>query len=292
MSNFKFKKIFAKSLKGNRNENQDNYLICRNNGEGLIAEYLQNQKKKYTYRSRFENFIRIAVADGMGGHDNGREAAESVIKKFANSDPVKQTKEMLELVKKIHKNLQKKFPTDSEKSPGSTLVVADINTKTGEAILINVGDSRAYLKRNNRFECLTYDHTFTEFAFRDEEIDQEEYEKALNYKNNLVQAMIYGSAGIIKEKDGYKPYRFSQDLRLDLPEDLPQDRANHADVFSLQLEKGDILVLATDGLFKDDPENEWQQLFNNNPINQEFVEKLVNKSSQRDNVTTIVCEVL
>jgi len=285
--------IFAKSIIGKRHENQDNYLIRKDNGNGVVAKILRNEKEITTIPiNSFNQFIRIAVADGMGGHENGREVAEAIIEELRNGKPKTTPENLITEVKSIHKKLQAKFSIDSEKSPGSTLVVADINRSTGHCVLLNVGDSRAYIKNGNCYNQITYDHSLIEFAYRDQEIGIDEYKNASSHKNSLVQAMIYGSSGILKDRNGDKPYRYDPDIRLDLPKDLPDDRKDHADVISFYLKKDDILILATDGLFKDDPELSWQQLIDYNKIkDNDFIDRLVSNSSSTDNITAIVCSV-
>jgi serine/threonine protein phosphatase PrpC len=149
---------------------------------------------------------------------------------------------------KIHEELWGAFAQrHGTKSAGTTLIMADVQDD-GRTIIANIGDSRAYLWRNKQWRCLSHDQTLSEYDWRDGDIDNKTYQ-ALEKSTALSQAVAYGSYGLIKQENKRKPRQLSQYLRLDLVEDLDEDKYDHADVFQLKLQHGDALLLASDGLW-------------------------------------------
>lgn len=138
----------------------------------------------------------------------------------------------------IHNRLFKQFHQGA-RTPGSTLVMADINPN-GSALIANIGDSRAYLYDGKVWKSLTKDHTVLEFAYRDNEINQQDYTQGLLANTSrIVQAMIFGSSGIITNDEGKKTRQHLQELRIELDKD----------VFTQKIEVGEVLMLASDGLW-------------------------------------------
>ncbi|MCK5918900.1 MAG: protein phosphatase 2C domain-containing protein, partial [Cocleimonas sp.] len=146
--------IIAASDRGPRQENQDNYLVISLQGE---YEYLQDEKKQRGTLDHWSSgCFRLVVADGMGGHNNGRQASEAVVKALLTlkfqTDPQQLRDELL----KIHNQLFEQFH-QGVRTPGSTLVMADIDAD-GHAVIANIGDSRAYLYQKEKWTLLSRDH--------------------------------------------------------------------------------------------------------------------------------------
>ena len=158
--------------------------------------------------------------------------------------------------------------------------MADINPK-GQALIANIGDSRAYLHNNTCWKLLSKDHTILEFAYRDGEIDDEFYAKNRVINNNrIAQAVIFGSSGIIKNSEGIKSNQHLQALRIDIKDDI----------FIQQLEKDDVLMLASDGL--------WSGVEQYIPANiegeiEEYIKQQIEIAleSSRDNITVCCVKI-
>lgn len=244
----------AASMKGPRQENQDNYLMLAPGGIGNCLINEQFQSLKITHWG--DQWYRFAVADGMGGHRNGREVAEALIQALPTIKPQKNPALLREAVYSLHRQLMQNFVTDDEHSPGTTLTLVDVHI-SGLALVAHVGDSRLYHWKkgnhgNHHWQQLTYDHTQAEFDWRSSQYEEDIYWQqptAADKRHTIAQAMGYGSYGLLVNADGHRPLQFADELRLDMVQDLPPHAQAHADVFSLRLQTGDALLLATDGLW-------------------------------------------
>jgi serine/threonine protein phosphatase PrpC len=244
---------FAESACGLRQENQDNFLlISPNYGDNdktqkAQARLLQKAVRKAIVLDHWQQpFFRLAVADGMGGHEGGQQIAEALIQALCDLPPQTKSEVLREKIAAIHHILLEQYALDHLRSPGTTLVMADINT-SGEAVIANVGDSRAYLWRERRWQPITYDQTLNEYDWRDDTLEGDAY-RPNEKSHRLAQAMGYGSYGLVKNEYNYRPRQLNRYLRLDLAEDLPEGK-KHPDIFTLQLAKGEALLLASDGLW-------------------------------------------
>ena len=285
--------IKGKSEKGIREENQDNILMIFPSKDQVLAQYYKDDQLIAKPIDIWDfDYARVAVADGMGGHFYGKEIAESAIEALIDIPPQTSENDMRDSILEIHAMLQDKYHSKYQKHPGTTIVLADIHIKTSKTLLLNVGDSRAYIVKKNCWMNKTHDHTITEFYYRDAEIDKIDYEAQLEMPTSkIVQALGYGSSGIVKDQNGNKPIRYSKKLRIDLAQDLPRKLSHHADVSSFFLKKGETLLLATDGLWSADNTNQWipeddiDYYEENTPCN--LIEKALDNGS-RDNISVAI----
>jgi len=103
-----------------------------------------------------------AVADGMGGHEAGEIASATITDFIKNLPPHDNIQEMLAAVEQsiMAANLQlteQAASYDSQRVPGSTVVVLIINGNQGA--IVWVGDSRIYRRRDQVVTQLTRDHS-------------------------------------------------------------------------------------------------------------------------------------
>jgi PPM family protein phosphatase len=117
----------------------------------------------------------FAVADGVGGRPDGEVASEwtlsamlSYAGKAATCLQATDTNaehallENLEnIVRDVHGNLLREYGTSSSKLPATTLTL--VLLVWPRAYHVQVGDSRAYVRRGERLQQLTRDQTFGEF---------------------------------------------------------------------------------------------------------------------------------
>lgn len=287
-------KIFASSMCGRRTENQDNYLAIMPLQEANNAIFLDDQKETSRRIPWSNAHFRIAVADGMGGHQGGRESAQYAVQGLLTVPPCDTADIMRERVLWLNSKLNEVNGDNKKRErAGTTLVWADININKQTATLVNIGDSRGYLVRKGIWQQLTHDHTLDEFSWRDGRISDKDYlAKAAQKSNSVVQALGVGSFGILKDEAGNSPLKHSPELRVDLPNDLPRAKADHADAVTIKIKRGDILVLATDGLWSH-IDNFYPDSIDFNEFSQNSIDALVRDTiidGSQDNVTVIACE--
>eukprot|EP01027_Heterolobosea_sp_BB2_P008107 GEZU01012036.1.p1 GENE.GEZU01012036.1~~GEZU01012036.1.p1 ORF type:complete len:427 (+),score=65.07 GEZU01012036.1:254-1534(+) len=125
-------KFFAKSIRGRRPEQEDNYCI------------IPNADNSFSY---------FGVFDGHGGSECSALAAEQLHLYIQKDEAVSH-----DLETALHRSIMKlnQYFLKTPHSSGSTAVVACIRGK--ELLVANVGDSRAVLCSTNGCEALTIDH--------------------------------------------------------------------------------------------------------------------------------------
>ncbi|MCL1797264.1 MAG: Stp1/IreP family PP2C-type Ser/Thr phosphatase [Eggerthellaceae bacterium] len=203
----------------------------------------------------------FAVADGMGGHDAGEIASEIAIRTLVEQAPRQSDAEALSKAVLEANRAVMQASQDGIGKPGmgTTMTAAVLD---GERLVIaHVGDSRAYLLHLGKLQQITRDHSLMADMI---EAGQLTAEEARTHPHRSVITRALGS-----------------DLNM------------LADIYEIDIEPGDRLVLCTDGLsgmitdevienellLEDDP-----QLCANN-----LVEKALNAGGH-DNVTAIVVE--
>lgn len=245
-------KIQAVSLIGLRRENQDNYLIiAKNAADCVTAQYLVNQVPIEIPRIKWSNrWVRLAIMDGIGGHQNGKEIAEAAAQQLQAISPCSTLRKQQRAILKLHRNLQKQFADSQVRSPGTTLVWAEIDRYRHLCHLTHLGDSRAWLWNGVEWGRLTLDQTNLEFDFRDGRVDSITYLRQRDRSgHSIAQALGYGSWGVRVDESGQEVFCLDPELRIDTPVSLPSFAQNHADSFTLKLMPGAMLLLASDGLW-------------------------------------------
>lgn len=217
-----------------------------------------------------EGPFMFAVADGMGGENHGEVASFIVLDTLG--------KEFGKLHRKYRRdfnygewlsttvrgaNLALIGEADRLKTYGSmgTTLVA-VLVAGGKAFVANVGDSRAYLCRNNELYQVTRDHS-------------------------LVYVMA--DKGLITPEEIYTHPRRGELLRF-----MGQNEEVEADLFDLDLNAGDYLVLCSDGLWEMVRDPDIALILNSRPDAAEGCEMLVdaaNRAGGSDNITVIVMKV-
>jgi protein phosphatase len=160
----------------------------------------------------------LAVADGMGGTVGGDVASATTIMtvraldKPNHPDPLRA---LNEAAIEANARIAERIETDPHlEGMGTTLTAALFDGY--RANLAHIGDSRAYLLRDGRLRMLTHDHTFVQSLVDEGRITPEEAE--VHPHRSLIIRALEGR----------------QDARPDL--------------FAIDLEPGDRLLLCSDGL--------------------------------------------
>lgn len=130
-------------------------------------------------RSRNEDNIYIdpegkfaLLADGMGGHLGGQEASRMAIEllKSTLEEAISGKKELKEFFKTAFKEISLAVHSKGQSLPelnnmGCTLI-AWARSQDNEIVVASMGDSRAYLRRDDKLYLVTIDHSFANEQLR------------------------------------------------------------------------------------------------------------------------------
>jgi serine/threonine protein phosphatase PrpC len=205
-----------------------------------------------------------AVADGMGGHAAGQIASElalkTVISSYYDSPNDDIPTSLLEAVavgnETVH-NVALMVP--DRKGMGTTLTAAVF--AEDRVYVVQVGDSRAYLIRDDAIRQVTFDHSWVAEQVRANILTAEEAENS-PYRNVITRAL--GTQELIE------------------PE-----------VFVEETRPGDVWVLCSDGLTGHVQDDEIRSIASTQPPSEaarQLIE-LANSRGGRDNITVFVVEV-
>jgi protein phosphatase len=204
----------------------------------------------------------LAVADGMGGHLAGDVAAQIAIEKLseftAEGDVLSNLKALFLLTNRTIFE-QGKYNKEQE-GMGTTLTVCCVQGSKG--YFGHVGDSRAYLVRDGQVRQLTQDHS---------------------YVNQLV---VLGT--LSQEEAKNHPQRNVLLRALGAQEDI------EVDLFEVDFQPGDIVLLATDGLVTDLDKEVLEEILLSEISLEEMADRLLEAalaSGGRDNVTVVLGQV-
>lgn len=168
-----------------------------------------------------------AVADGLGGYQSGDVASRMVIEacsSLTDSEsaaplPLEQRQLALHRVlERVNRHLGCEKTLDGSQAIGST-VVALLLSPEGNAVCLWAGDSRCYLLRRRRLYQITRDHSLVQRLIEQKRINRRE---ADSHPQRHVLTRAIGGA---------------PELALETVE--------------LELERGDRLLLCTDGLYRE-----------------------------------------
>lgn len=204
--------------------------------------------------------VAIVVADGMGGHAGGREAAEAAVE--AAIAALREAGPPRELVEAAVHDANAAVSGIRELiggDPGTTLVVAVV--EDGRAHIGNVGDSRAYLVRGGRSEPLTSDHSWVGDEVRAGRLGAEEARH--HPRRNIITRAVMGA---------------------------PVE----AEISHVGVEKDDTLLLCTDGVWEPLSDDDIAQLVSDAGPLVRDLERLCEAALDaggRDNVTAVAVRV-
>jgi serine/threonine protein phosphatase PrpC len=164
----------------------------------------------------------FVIADGMGGHQGGKQASEMAVatisEHLADSDGealAERTERLVEAVRDANRRIVERGARESDLHRMGTTLVA-LLLQHEEAAVVHVGDSRAYRWRDSQLSRLTRDHT-------------------------LVADLL--SANEISEAEASThPYRHVLTRALGAAEDVK------ADVNRVDVRPGDVYLLCSDGV--------------------------------------------
>ena len=203
-----------------------------------------------------------AVADGMGGHPGGEIAAAVAIALTQAAFTGRSLDELQAAVRAANRAIWDRANGGRGlEGMGTTICAAGLIEDRSLAV-VNVGDSRVYLLRNGSLTQLTHDHTLTAEAVRRGDLSEQE---ALDHPHRNVLTRALGVA---------------PDVELD-------STAHPA-------HEGDRLLVCTDGLYNEVPNDEVASLIATTQDIQATADSLVDLALSRggrDNVSVVVAEI-
>lgn len=208
-----------------------------------------------------EDLGLFIVADGMGGHDNGKQASEMACDIIAKQ--YQQTQDVNEAVLKAHQEIQAQAHAEqSNKGMGTTLVI--LQQQADKLNLSWVGDSRAYQLTKTHLKQLTKDHS-------------------------VVQQLLDKNLITIEEAKVHpKRHLLTQSIGLSTKNQLDIDSTN------LDLPPGSEILLCTDGLTNELEEDQIRQMLDQSVSDQSRVQQVVelaNDFGGNDNITAMLIRV-
>lgn len=204
----------------------------------------------------------FVVADGMGGHERGDAASKAAISAFSEefTAPGEATVQRIERALEEARARVKAVAAGTKRGAGCTLTGAIRIEHEGQPCwyVLNIGDSRVYLQRGNELRQLSVDH-----SLRSELIAGGDRQAAATPRNIITRA-------------------------------LGSDDDRH-DAWLLPLETGSRLLICSDGLTSEVPDEQVQALLTVGGRADSVVDALVQRSLDaggRDNITVVLVDVL
>ena len=244
----------------NRASYQDNFLCDRltyaDQALPLLASGIQTEDRQV-----------YAVFDGVGRQGGGKEAAllaAQTLQKYRDTylaDPRKDIeKYSIMYLMEVNTKICEIGTNQSGTRTGASAALFCMDERRG--YVYNVGDSRAYLLRSEKFYVLSEDHTEANRLYRLGALNERQYREC-NRKRRLTQYL-----GIPAEELVIKPHKAS-----------------------FRLKRGDRILLCTNGLTRLLEECEIKELLQK-PSERyaEEIWELIRAKGSRDDCTVLICE--
>lgn len=205
------------------------------------------------------------VADGMGGHNAGDYASRFCVEFFTqhirNSEQTAPIVLIEEAIRDTNEALYAKSKQQAEfEGMGTTFVVATIYDNI--MYVANIGDSRLYVI-GNEIRQITEDHSLVQAMVKTGELDQDE-------------AKVHPNKNIITRALGV-------------------NETAQPDFFEVELSRGDIVLMCSDGLTNMLEDEYIERIIRENADDPktatETLVKFANKHGGKDNIAVIVVKV-
>lgn len=212
------------------------------------------------------------VADGVGGSNSGEIASRTAVNEVVgyieknelddlhSDDEIKDY--FFDCLKYAnYKVLDLSQRYDANKGMATTMVLAYI--RKDELYVLNVGDSRAYLFRDNDYYQITEDHTFVNTLLKAGMISPE---KAKSHEDKHMITRAIGAEHTVE-----------------------------VDFFKTGLQSGDVILLCTDGMYDEVDESEMVRIIDESSSMSDACSELVelaNSHGGHDNITVICIKIM
>jgi protein phosphatase len=206
----------------------------------------------------------FAVADGMGGAQAGEVAsglaAAALEESRANGGGERR---VIELIQEANRRVHQRATTDATTAGMGTTITAALVEPDGRVVFGHVGDSRAYLLRDDKLEQLTNDHTLVAELVRRGELSPGEAE-------------VHPQRSVITRALGTDP-----DVDVD--------------TFSVDAQPGDLYLICSDGLSSMVDASDLEQILRRYRTDLATASKALiqaaNRGGGEDNITAVLFAV-
>ena len=203
----------------------------------------------------------FVVADGMGGHKAGDFASKYTVETIIEEVGKAKNKEPVEIlqhaINRANQRVRRKATEDENMVGMGTTVVAS-TYKDGILYVANVGDSRLYVV-NDEIKQITRDHSYVEEMVRMGNLDR------VSARNHPDKNIITRAVGAM-------------------------DTVN-VDFFEVELQKGDIVLMCSDGLTNMIEDEEILEILKREKGLEHKAEELIKTANQnggKDNISIII----
>ncbi|MHB8669513.1 MAG: Stp1/IreP family PP2C-type Ser/Thr phosphatase [Acidimicrobiales bacterium] len=207
----------------------------------------------------------FVVCDGLGGHQAGEIASQTAVETLRSAFVDRTTEGLVAAVERANHAVWELARDRSEmRGMGTTLIAAALveDSELPQLAVVNVGDSRAYLFQRDELIQVSEDHSLVEEMVREGRLTSEE-------------AHVHPQRSVITRALGLGP-----EVEVDRFELLPL--------------AGDRLVLCSDGLTNEVPDNRiaatLRRLADPTEVAAELV-RLAREGGGSDNITVVVVDV-
>lgn len=233
----------------------------------VVSSYYGSRTEIGNVREHNEDSLTVlpplfAVADGMGGHEAGEVASEITINTLNDLAPQSADAEALACAV-VAANLNViKAPSQGvgREGMGTTLTAAILEKE--RLVIAQVGDSRAYLLHNGSLQQLTRDHSLMADMIEAGQLTEAE-------------ARVHPNRSVITRAIGSDPHM-------------------QPDLYELNVETGDRLLLCSDGICGMIEDHEIASIMRQAPSAQSCADQLVEAALAAggfDNATAVVVDV-
>lgn len=231
-------------------------------GKTYIGNYRLENQDCFLVREINKQKVIMAIADGMGGEAGGGIAAAMAINLLDNihNGQYSRPEDLTALLKRAGEKIIA-VSSENEDLAGMGTTLTAVLVSNSQATWAHVGDSRLYHLHNGRLLQITRDHNFIWELVESGDISQ-------------ADALVH-------------PLRNVLDQSLGSP-DLRPDRG----IFTV--EKGDLLVLTTDGLHASLTPEQMKSVLDSSLELPDMADILINKamdSGSRDNLSIVLARI-